>query len=351
MAIPPEQILEPDLPIIDAHHHLWYVPREQFAAMGLFGKDCASALGRIYDMFPRYLFDDFLADLNSGHNICATVYIEVHSMFRTDGPDHLRSVGEIEFANGMAAMGASGTFGETRTCAGIIGAIDFTMGDAVREVLDAHIAAGNGRYKGGRSPGVSYDPALPELNAILYSRPDVLAEPKFREGFRHLGELGLHYEAWVLEPQLADVADLAKAFPEIQIVLNHMGGLIGFGPYRHDERFPIWKRSIAELAELPNVAVKLGGVGNPLCAMPASTASPQRGSRELADEWRPYVETCIEAFGTERALFESNFPVDGVTAPYATVWNAFKRITDGASAAEKDELYFANANRIYRLGL
>lgn len=344
-----EEILDPALPIIDPHHHLWFVPPAHLGAMALSGDACAAALGRIYQLYPRYLFDELLDDLNSGHNIRATVYIEVHSMFRADGPEHLRSVGEIEFANGMAAIGASGTFGETKTCAGIIGAVDFSMGDAAREVLDAHIAAGNGRYRGARSPGIAYHASLAGLNRVLGSRPGILAEPRFREGFRHLARLGLHYEAWALEPQLGDILDLARDFPDTQFVLNHMGGLIGFGALDHRERFPIWRKSIAALAELPNVAVKLGGIGNPLCNFPGANAARPYNSAQLADEWRPYIEHCIAAFGTDRCLFESNFPVDRVTAPYATVWNAFKRITAGASAGEKDALYFANAKRIYRL--
>lgn len=344
-----EEIIEPTLPIIDPHHHLWFVPPADLDGLGLSGDDCAAALGRIYQLYPRYLFDEFLEDLNSGHNIRASVYIEVHSMFRTEGPDHLRSVGEIEFANGMAAMGASGVFGETKVCAGIVGSVDFSRGDAAREVLEAHVAAGNGRYRGARSPGIAHHPSLDGLNRVLGSRPRILAEPAFREGFRHLGQLGLHYEAWALEPQLGDILDLAQAFPDTQFVLNHMGGLIGFGGLDHGERFPIWRRSITALAALPNVAVKLGGIGNPLCNFPAASARSPSTSAELADEWRPYIEHSIEAFGTGRCLFESNFPVDRVTAPYATVWNAFKRITAGASPAEKEALYFANAKHLYRL--
>lgn len=346
-----EEIIEPSLPIIDPHHHLWYVPPAQLDAMELSGDPCLDALGSIYQRYPRYLFGEFLEDLNSGHDIRATVYIEVHSMFRATGPEHLRSVGEVEFANGMAAMGASGVFGQTKVCAGIVGAVDFSMGEAAGEVLDAHITAGNGRYRGVRSPGIANDPSLPGFNKMLGSRPGILAEPAFRAGFAQLASRGLHYEAWAFEPQLGEVFDLAKAFPDTQFVLDHMGGLIGFGSLRHEERFPIWRRSIAQLAELANIAVKLGGIGNPLCNFPAASALQPCSSSELAAEWRPYMETCIEAFGVDRCLFESNFPVDRMTAPYAVIWNAFKRITSGASADEKAALYSGNAERLYRLDL
>jgi predicted TIM-barrel fold metal-dependent hydrolase len=346
-----ERIIEPALPIIDPHHHLWYVPPAALATLLTGGGEASETLGQIYQRRPRYLFDELLADATSGHDVRATVYIEVHAMHRRDGPETLRSVGEIEFANGMAAMGASGAFGEVRVCAGIVGGVDLQRGAAAREVLEAQQAAGGGRYRGIRSPGVAHDEATPSLNGVLHSRPGVLGDRGFREGFAELAPLGLHYEAFQLEPQLPELLDLARAFPGTSIVLNHAGmpagveGLAG----THAERFPIWRRSIRELSTCLNVVVKLGGLGNPLCGFAVTRRGGAAGSEEIAREWAPYLETCIEAFGADRCMFESNFPVDGMTASYPVIWNAFKRIAAGASEDEKRALFSGTAARVYQI--
>lgn len=348
---PVEAIIDPALPILDPHHHLWYVPPDTLATLLEGHGESAAALGAIYRKTPRYLFDEMLADATSGHNVRGTVYIEVHSMYRRDGPEALRSVGEIEFANGMAAMGASGAFGEVRICAGIVGCVDLQRGAAAREVLEAQQAAGGGRYRGVRSHGIAYHPALGDLNRALNSRPGVLGDPRFREGYAQLAPLGLHYEAFQLEPQLPELLDLARVFPEIRIVLNHAGMPVGVEGFRgrHAERFPIWRQAIHDLATAPNVVVKLGGLGNPLCGLDVAGKPGSAGSRDLAAVWRPYLETCIEAFGAERCMFESNYPVDSVTAAYPAIWNAFKLIAAGASADEKRELFAGTAARIYRI--
>ena len=348
-----EEIIDPAIPIIDPHHHLWFVPQPVLDAMALEGDNSLAALARIYRQRPRYLFDDLLQDVSAGHNVRATVFVEVHAMYRRHGPEAMQSVGEVEFANGMAAMGASGTFGDTRICAAIVGGIDLRRGDAARDVMIAHIAAGGGRYRGFRCPGVAYDASLPGFNRALHSEPRLLCDRRFRAGFRHLNELGLHYEAFQLEPQLPDLVDLARAFPDTQIVLNHVGMPVGFGAYvqQHQERFPIWRQAIRDLATLPNVVVKLGGLGNPLCGLPSSNFAAPATSAQLAEEWRPYIETCIEAFGVQRCMFESNVPVDSVTASYTTIWNAFKRIVGGASDNEKASLFLETAARVYGIGI
>lgn len=346
-----EPIIDPSRPIIDPHHHLWFVPTDALNSMDLKGGKSVAALGRIYQKQPKYLLEDLLVDLGSGHNVQATVFIQVHAMYRRSGPEAMRSVGEVEFANGMAAMAASGAFGEALICAGIVGGVDLLMGNSVLDVLTAHIAAGGGRYRGIRSLGVAYDEALPDLNSALHSRPGVHGDPRFREGFRHLTTLGLSYDAFLLEPQLPELLDLARSFPGTQIVVNHVGTPIGFGPYehRHKERFPFWSKAIRDLAGCENVVVKLGGLGNPLCGLPSSTASSPPTSAELAKEWGPYIEQCIESFGASRCMFESNSPVDTVTAPYPVIWNAFKRIVSGASEDEKASLFFETAARVYRI--
>jgi L-fuconolactonase len=343
-----EEILEPDLPIVDAHHHLWFATPAELDALAMHRAGGGEALLKIYGGRQRYLFDEFMADVRSGHNVRATVFVQVHAMYRAFGPEELRSVGEVEFANGMAAMAASGVFGEARLCAGIIGGVDLRLARGADAVLRAHIAAGNGRYRGIRGH-VGYDPNLP----VLGTTPHTLLDPMFRAGFGLLSELGLSYDAWVVEPQLPELIDLARAFPETQIILDHMGSPLRLGTNAGsaDGRFNVWRDNIRTLASCANVTVKLGGLGNPLCGMPASLAATPSGSGDLAQEWRPYIETCIEAFGARRCMFQSNYPVDASAGSYAAIWNAFKRIVSGASAAEKTALFSGTAARLYRLEL
>ena len=323
-----EEILEPELPIVDPHHHL--VDRANTG---------------------RYLLPELLADTGSGHNITATVYLEWLSMYRADGPVPLRPVGEVEFANGVAAIAASETYGKTKVCAGIVGYADLMLGAQVEEVLEAMILAGGGRFRGIRYISASHPDEAARGSSV--NRPaGLLMNSKVREGFARLHPLGLSFDAWMYFTQLGELADLARAFPETPIVLDHVGGAIGIGPYagRRDEVFAEWKRSIGEVARCPNVHVKLGGLGMRLFGFDVHAGELPPSSEQLATLWRPYIETCIEAFGPERAMFESNFPVDKGSGSYQLFWNAFKRIAAGCSAAEKTALFSATASRFYRLG-
>jgi predicted TIM-barrel fold metal-dependent hydrolase len=340
----PEAILEPELPIVDPHHHLW--DRRNYPTPQAPEHPFMTAIAPA----QRYLLDELLADTGSGHNIVATVFLECGAFYKADGPVELRPVGETEFVNGVAAMSASGLYGPTRACAGIVGRADLLLGDAVTPVLEAHIQAGGGRFRGIRN-GASWD-ADPEvlgpLNRVeagLYLRDD------FRRGFARLAPLDLSFDAWLLEPQLPDVIDLARAFPETTIVLDHVGTPLGRGVYagKLAERFGGWKANILELAKSPNVVVKLGGLAMAFCNFPSFLAEPRAPSEQLAAEWRPYIETCVEAFGPQRCMFESNFPVDMGAGAYAVLWNAFKRLASGASAAEKAALFSETAKRVYRL--
>ena len=323
-----EEILEPELPIVDPHHHL--VDRANTG---------------------RYLLPELLADTGSGHNITATVYLEWLSMYRADGPVPLRPVGEVEFANGVAAIAASETYGKTKVCAGIVGYADLMLGAQVEEVLEAMILAGGGRFRGIRYISASHPDEAARGSSV--NRPaGLLMNGKVREGFARLHPLGLSFDAWMYFTQLGELADLARAFPETPIVLDHVGGAIGIGPYagRRDEVFAEWKRSIGEVARCPNVHVKLGGLGMRLFGFDVHAGELPPSSEQLAILWRPYIETCIEAFGPERAMFESNFPVDKGSGSYQLFWNAFKRIAAGCSAAEKTALFSGTASRFYRLG-
>jgi predicted TIM-barrel fold metal-dependent hydrolase len=343
-----EPIIEPHLRIVDAHHHLWFLPEAVLAAMEL--RDCIAtrSLAPVSRTHARYLFDEFLADASSGHNILATVFIEARAMYRASGPEAMRSVGEVEFANGVAAMAASGLFGDIKVCAGIVGGIDLRLGDAIEEVLTEHIQAGGGRYRGVRSGPIAYD----EDETILGpTPPHLLLDGRVRAGLQRLQKLGLSFDAFVLEPQLPELIDLAQGVPEVQIILNHVGTPLGVGRYlgQRDERFPVWRENMRALSRCSNVAVKLGGLGLPFCGFKSFMAHPSATSEELAGEWRPYIETSIEAFGANRCMFESNFPVDAGTCSYSVLWNAFKRLTAGSSSEEKAALFSGTASRVYRL--
>jgi L-fuconolactonase len=348
-----EAIIDSELPILDPHHHFWFYSQGVLDMLGRAESRLAQVLLPAFRANSRYLFDEFLADLNSGHNIRATVYVEVGSMYRRSGPEELRSVGEVEFANGMAAIAASGVFTDIAVCAGIVGSVDLSIGDAAKGVLEAHVQAGGARYRGIRAKHVVHDPNPEVLGAAFNGIPHLHLDGKFRAGFRHLAPLGLSYDAWQLEYQLGELLDLVRAFPETRVIVNHLGGLFGIGPYtgRQEERFAAWHANIRALAQCPNVAMKLGGLGMPTCGLPSSFAGIAPTSEQLAQDWRPYVESCIEAFGPDRCMFESNYPVDFATAHYPVIWNAFKRIASGASPAEKAALFSKTAARLYRIDL
>jgi L-fuconolactonase len=319
-----EEIIEPDLPIIDPHHHLWDRP-------GVAG---------------RYLLDELLADLDSGHRIVATVFVQCRAMH--DGPEALRPVGETEFVNGVAAMSASGGYGPTRICAGIVGHADLTLGDGVQAVLEAHLRAGGGRFRGIRHI-TAWDAVVRRASNTVQA--GLLADATFRAGFARLAPLGLSFDAWLYHPQIDELTDLARAFPDTPIVLDHIGGPLAIGPYadRRDEVYARWLASIRALATCPNVHVKLGGLGMPISGLDFDRSPEPPASADLAAAWRPYLEPCIEAFGPARCMFESNFPVDKVSYSYAAYWNACKRLTHGASAAEKADLFSGTAGRFYEL--
>lgn len=327
LAMHDEDVLEPALPIIDPHHHLW-------------------------DRDTTYLLNELLEDTGiegkaARHNIRATVYIQCRSMYRADAPEAMQPVGETEFVNGIAAQSASGHYGEMRACAGIVSHADFRLGAKVRGVLEAHIAASD-RFRGIRfSTPWDNDVKLTPQHPPRY----IMADKTWREGFAELGKLNLVYDALLFHTQLGELADLAGAFPGTAIVLNHIGCPIGTGPYasKREEVFADWRKGIHALAEHDNVAVKLGGLGMHVFGFDVEKLPRPPSSEELAKLWKPYIDTCIEAFGVERCMFESNFPVDKVSGSYKTYWNAFKQLAAGCSADEKAALFHDTAARVYRL--
>jgi len=347
-----EAALEPELPIIDPHHHLWGLSRAAREGRSLADPDL-SGFERQNLRVPRYLLEHFLVDAEAGgHQVQASVFVQCHTMYRSDGPREYAPIGETEFVNGIAAMSASGLYGPTRVAAGIVGYADLALGHAVREVLEAQIAAGNGRFRGIRMM-TAWDADRSIVGRLGEVPAGILRATGFREGFAELAPLGLTFDAWLLEPQLPDVIDLAHAFPETQIVLDHCGTPLGIGAYagRREELFPRWARSMKEIGRLPYATVKIGGLGIECLGFGTESWRVGASSAQLADLWRPYVETVIEAVGADRCMFESNFPVDGGSCHYSTLWNAFKRITASASSAEKDQLYRGTAARVYRLGV
>lgn len=321
----PEAVLDPDLPIVDTHHHLWHRTDQ------------------------RYLLDEYLEDMASGHNVVASVFVQCHAMYRAEGPEELKPVGETEFVAGIAAMSESGRYGPAKVAAGIVGFADLALGDRIDAVLEAHIRAGGGRFKGIRH-SAAWD-ADPEIGngcptPGLYSRPEV------GRGLDRLTAHGLSLDAWVFHTQLDEVLALARAHPNANIILGHCGGPLGYGPYggRKDEVRAHWLSRMTEIAKCPNVSVKLGGMMMRLAAYDYGALAVPPTSRQLADWWRPYVEPCIELFGPGRCMAESNFPVDKMGIGWVGMWNALKRIAAGASEAEKTAVFSGTARRVYRLG-
>ena len=318
-----EEVLEPALPIIDPHHHLWV--RSGYT----------------------YLMPELAADLESGHNIVATVFAECHSMYRKEGPKAERSLGETEFVRGQAAMSASGTFGRAGACDVMFGNVDLTLGRAVEPILEQHIAASGGRFRGVRiSSGWHAD----EKVGNVTEQPNLLIDPRVSEAAAVLSRMGLSLDCWLYHPQLDEVAQLADAHPGLTIILNHVGSPILGGPYRGktDEVFKVWKAAITRVSNHNNVFIKLGAMPIRMPGFEGDRSLPP-GSAEVAAAWRPWMETCIEAFGPARSMYESNFPVQKRWCSYQVCWNAFKRISASASASEKADLFAGAAARAYRL--
>ena len=318
-----EEVIEPELPICDPHHHLWDHPGS------------------------RYLLDELLADIGSGHNVVSTVFMECASMYRADGPEAMKPVGETEFVNGIAAMSASGGFGDSRACASIVGFADLNLGARAGEVLDAHAAVTN-RFCGIRH-AAGWDASEDVRNSHTAPTPGMLATPTFREGFAELGKRGMTFDAWLYHPQIAEVTDLARAFPDQPIIFDHFGGPLGIGPYedRQAEIFGQWKQDVAELATCENVVAKLGGLVMAINGFGFHKRERPATSDELVAATRDYHLHMIDCFGPDRCMFESNFPVDKVSCSYRVLWNSFKKIAAGFSAAEKAALFHDTATRTY----
>jgi L-fuconolactonase len=328
LALTQEPTLEPDIPICDPHHHFWDFRSERIP-------------------YQRYLLHELAADINCGHNVRLTVFIEARAMYRPDGPAELRPVGEIEFVQGLAAASATGLYGPARAAAAIVGHADLKLGDRVEWVLEALRAASPNRFCGIRHT-VTWD-AHPEIENREVQ--GVLATAGYRAGAQVLARMGLSLDIGVCFPQLPELAAFAKSVPNLTIILNHLGGLTRVGPYgnRDEEVIPAWRRGIAEVAQCPNVHLKLGGIGMPRLGFDWHTRARPIGSEELATAMAPIMSYCIEQFGPNRCMFESNFPVDKVSFSHHVLFNAFKRFSKGYSASERAALFHDTAARAYRI--
>jgi L-fuconolactonase len=314
-----EEAIEPDLPICDAHHHLWYHAESS------------------------YPIEDFIRDISAGHNIVRTVFLESWKSFWTADSRRMTPVAETEYIENIVSKCA-----RPEVAAGIVGFADLTSGKAVEPVLESHLAAGKGRFRGVRHTTV-WD-ASSEFRSV---GKGLLLDSNFRWGFACLRKYGLSFDAWLYHPQLSELADLAKSFPETAIIVNHVGGPLAIGPYARDrnEAFNDWKHQIGKLAIYHNVIIKLGGLGMDICGFGWHERPEPPGSTELAGAMSPYFLWCIEKFGVSRCMFESNFPVDKRSYSYSVIWNAFKKIIKSFSPTEKKALLHDTAAKVYRLVL
>ena len=333
LALAQEPTLEPDLPICDPHHHFWDFRYERIP-------------------YQRYLLHELADDINSGHNVRSTVFVEARAMYRADGPEEMRPVGEVEFVQGLAAASASGVYGPGRAAAAIVGNADLNLGERVEPVLEALQAASPNRFRGIRH-SVTWDPHPEIENTAAHNTEGILASDSFRAGARVLARMGFSLEGWMFFPQLPELAAFARAVPDLTIILNHIGGLLRVGPYgnRDEEVLDIWRRGIAAVAECPNVNMKLGGIGMPRTGFDWHTRNEPIGSEELAESMAPLMNYCIEHFGPNRCMFESNFPVDKVSYSYNVMYNAFKRLSKDYSATERAAMFHDTAVRVYRIEL
>ena len=323
LALRAEEILEPGLPIVDAHHHFYERPGW------------------------TYFVDDYLADARSGHNIVASVYMQAQTRYRPEGPAALKPLGETEF---VAAVAREHVASHPLVAKGIVGHADFRLGTGVLEVLEAHVQAGHGRFKGVRHLS-TWDADSSLVNPLSAAPKGLLLDQSYRQGVAQLAALGLSYDAWLFFHQLPELFDLAKDIPDTPVVINHCGGIVRIGAYEglRPAVADTWLQGMRQLAQLPNVFVKLGGLGMRINGFEFEKGATPPTSRELAETWRPWMEPCIELFGADRCMFESNFPVDKGSYSYATCWNAFKRLTSSAGADERRALFEGTASRVYRL--
>jgi predicted TIM-barrel fold metal-dependent hydrolase len=316
------------LPICDPHHHLWEHPGS------------------------RYLVDEFAREVRAdgeGHDVTRTVFVECQQFYRDAGAAELRPVGETEFIDSVAGPVATAR-GTMEVAAGIVGFAELRLGYGAETVLEAHLQASE-RFRGVRYAS-AWDQSERIHNAHTNPPPGLLADTVFRQGLECVQRLGLTFDAWLYHPQIPELTALARSMPGLPIVLNHMAGPLGIGPYagRREEVFATWRENLKGLAGCENVSVKLGGLTMSMSGFGWHKRAQPPGSVELAEAMGPYYRACVDIFGADRCMFESNFPVDRAGCSYTVLWNAFKRLSKDYSAAERAALFSGTATRAYRLG-
>ena len=323
LALTKEDAIDPELPICDPHHHFWDLPDR------------------------RYLLEEFFHDISGGHNIVKTVFIESESVNKKYAAQGMQPVEETKFVHNIINQNVGEQYRSIKFAAGIVNFADLTLGSAVKQVIEEHLAASD------RFRGIRHVASWDEHDDIIFcpSPPRLLMNPKFREGLACLKNYDLTFETFLYHPQIMELEDLARTFPDIPIILNHVGGPIRIGPYaeKHEEVFQEWKSAIKALAACPNVFVKLGGLGMPFCGFGWNERPAPPNSIEVAETIAPYYLWCIEQFGVERCMFESNFPIEKVSCSYTVLWNAFKRISKDFSPTERYALFYSTAVNVYRL--
>ena len=292
-----------------------------------------------------------MADITSGHNVRSTVFIEARSMYAANLSPDDRPIGEVDYVQGIAAASASGIYGDSRAAASIIGHANLNLGEKVRPLLE-RLALASDRFKGIRH-SVTWDPHPEVENTALHKRESQLVSKDFQAGAKVLSDMGMSFEAWLYFHQLPELLEFAKAVPDLKIILNHIGGLVMDGPYsdKKDEVISIWREGIASVAECPNVVVKLGGIGMPRTGFDRHERKVPIDSEELAESIAPFFDYCIEHFGTDRSMFESNFPVDKVSFSYPVLYNAFKRYSKEFSGSERAAMFHDNAVDVYKISI
>ena len=323
-----EPAFDPDQKIIDPHHHLWD--------------------GREDGRLLRYFLDQLLED-TADLNVRQTVFIECGAMYRADGEEAMRPVGETEYVAGVSAQSASGIYGDMRACTGIVSHADLLLGAAVGDVLDAHMEMSS-RFRGIRHHA-SWDPSPDVPNSRIVDQPHIYLNEAYREGFAELGKRNLSFEGWLYHPQIPELTDLARTFPDTTIILNHLGGPLGIGPYagRHDEVFAEWRETISELATCENVVAKVGGIQMVINGFGWHEQERAPSSDELLEANRRWYEHTIQVFGPDRCMFESNFPVDKASCSYTNMYNQFFKLVADYPQDEKDQMFHDTAQRVYRL--
>jgi predicted TIM-barrel fold metal-dependent hydrolase len=321
-----EEIVDPERRIVDPHHHLW---RER--------------------ELPAYLLEDLWADTGSGHRIEKTVFVECGAEYLTEGPESRRPLGEIDFVADIAEESALGGPGRARI-AGLVSHADLTLGDAVEELLIEQEERARGLFRGVRHAGARDE--HPDVLLIPGRAPEGLyADPDFRRGLETLGRLGHTYDTWHYHHQNPAFTELARAVPDTLLILDHFGTPLGVGPYadRREEIFQQWQQDVAEIARCENVVAKLGGLAMPDNGFGWFGRDRPATSDELVAAQSRYYLHMIECFGTDRCMFESNFPVDKLSISYPVLWNGLKKMVADFSADEKDALFRGTAERVYRL--